>query len=108
MVRIIEMRQSARIVRQAIDGLPEGDFKAKLPRTLKVPAGEAYTRIEAPKGELGFYVVSNGTDKPYRLKIRSPSFMNLALLPIMLEGALFADMIAVLGSIDIVLGEVDR
>jgi NADH-quinone oxidoreductase subunit D len=107
-VRMIEMRQSARIVRQALDGLPEGDCKAKLPRTLKVPKGEAYGRIEAPKGELGFYIISNGTDKPYRLKIRSPSYMNLALLPIMLEGALFADLIAVLGSIDIVLGEVDR
>jgi len=108
LVRVIEMRQSARIVRQALEGLPEGPFKAKLPRTLKVPKGEAYGRVEAPKGELGFYVVSNGTDKPHRLKIRSPSFMNLALLPVMLEGALVADLIAVLGSIDIVLGEVDR
>jgi len=108
MVRIIEMRQSARIMRQALDALPEGDFLAKTPRVLKPRKGEAYVRIEAPKGELGYYVISDGTTNPYRVKIRAPSFINLAALPTMSKGALVADLVAILGSIDIVLGEVDR
>jgi NADH-quinone oxidoreductase subunit D len=108
MVRVIEMRQSARIIRQALDGLPEGDFKARLPRVLKPAVGESYVRTEAPKGELGFYVVSDGTINPARVKIRSPSFINLGALATMSEGALVADLVAILGSIDIVLGEVDR
>ncbi len=108
MVRVIEMRQSARILRQALDGLPEGDFKAKLPRVLKPAVGESYVRTEAPKGELGFYVVSDGTINPARVKIRSPSFINLGALATMSRGALVADLVAILGSIDIVLGEVDR
>lgn len=107
-VRIIEMRQAARILRQALDGLPEGDFKAKLPRVLKPAMGEAYSRVEAPKGELGFYVISDGTTNPYRVRIRAPSFINLAAISAMTEGALIADLVAILGSIDIVLGEVDR
>ncbi|MBN1504961.1 MAG: NADH-quinone oxidoreductase subunit D [Candidatus Eisenbacteria bacterium] len=107
-VRVMEMRQAARIIRQALDGLPEGDFTAKMPRVLKPRKGEAYSRIEAPKGELGFYVMSDGTASPYRVKIRAPSFINLAALPAMSKGALVADMVAVLGSMDIVLGEVDR
>ena len=107
-VRIIEMRQSARIIRQALDGLPEGDFAAKTSRVLKPRKGEAYSRIEAPKGELGFYVMSDGTPNPYRVKIRGPSFINLAALPAMSKGALLADVVAILGSIDIVLGEIDR
>ncbi|UCF79780.1 MAG: NADH-quinone oxidoreductase subunit D [Candidatus Eiseniibacteriota bacterium] len=107
-VRVIEMRQSARIIRQALDGLPEGEFKAKLPRVLKPAQGEAYVRVEAPKGELGFYVVSDGTTNPFRVKIRAPSFINLATLRVMCKEALVADLVAILGSIDIVLGEVDR
>jgi NADH-quinone oxidoreductase subunit D len=108
LVRVIEMRQAARIIRQALDGLPEGDFKAKLPRVLKPAQGEAYSRVEAPKGELGFYVISDGTTNPYRVKIRAPSFINLAAISAMTKGALIADLVAILGSIDIVLGEVDR
>jgi NADH-quinone oxidoreductase subunit D len=108
LVRVIEMRQAARIIRQALDGLPEGDFKAKLPRVLKPAKGEAYSRVEAPKGELGFYVISDGTTNPYRVKIRAPSFINLAAISAMTKGALIADLVAILGSIDIVLGEVDR
>jgi NADH-quinone oxidoreductase subunit D len=107
-VRVMEMRQAARIIRQALDGLPEGDFTAKMSRVLKPRKGEAYSRIEAPKGELGFYVVSDGTANPYRVKIRAPSFINLAALPVMSKGALVADVVAILGSIDIVLGEIDR
>ncbi len=107
-VRVMEMRQAARIIRQALDGLPEGDFTAKMPRVLKPRKGEAYSRVEAPKGELGFYVVSDGTANPYRVKIRAPSFINLAALPTMSNGALVADVVAILGSIDIVLGEIDR
>jgi NADH-quinone oxidoreductase subunit D len=108
MVRVFEMRQSARIIRQALDGLPEGDFIAKTPRVLKPRKGEAYSRVEAPKGELGFYVISDGTTNPYRVKIRAPSFINLAALPVMSTRALVADVVAILGSIDIVLGEIDR
>ena len=107
-VRVMEMRQAARIIRQALDGLPEGEFTAKMPRVLKPRKGEAYSRVEAPKGELGFYVVSDGTANPYRVKIRAPSFINLAALPTMSKGALVADVVAILGSIDIVLGEIDR
>ncbi len=107
-VRVTEMRQAARIIRQALEGLPEGDFTAKMPRVLKPRKGEAYSRVEAPKGELGFYVVSDGTTNPFRVKIRAPSFINLACLPVMSKGALVADIVAILGSIDIVLGEVDR
>jgi len=108
LVRLVEMRQAARIIRQALDGLPEGEFTAKMPRVLKPRKGEAYSRIEAPKGELGFYVVSDGTTNPYRVKIRAPSFINLAAMPTMSKGALVADVVAILGSIDIVLGEIDR
>ncbi|MFH0778648.1 MAG: NADH-quinone oxidoreductase subunit D [Candidatus Eisenbacteria bacterium] len=108
MVRVIEMRQAARILRQAIDGLPEGDFKAKLPRVLKPEEGEAYVRVEAPKGELGFYVVSDGSTNPYRTKIRSPSFINLSTVGLMSKGALLADIVAILGSLDFILGEIDR
>ncbi len=108
MVRIIEIRQSARIIRQALDGLPEGDFLAKTPRVLKPKKGEAYVRVEAPKGELGYYVISDGTTNPYRVKIRAPSFTNLAALPVMCKGALVADVVAIMGSLDFVLGDVDR
>ncbi len=107
-VRLEEVRQAARIVKQAIDGIPSGPLQAKVPRIIKVPKGESYVRAENPKGEMGYYVVSEGGRVPYRLKIRSASFSNLTVLPWLLEGVLVPDIIAILGSLDFVLGDVDR
>jgi NADH-quinone oxidoreductase subunit D len=107
-VWINEMKQSINIVRQALKGLPEGEVKAKVPKVLKPEAGEAYSRIESPRGELAVHIISDGSPRPYRLKIRSPAFCNLSLLPHIAEGGLIADLIAALGSIDPVFGEVDR
>lgn len=107
-VRIMEMRQSCEIVRQALEGLPEGEHSVPVKANLKPPAGEVYQAIEAPRGELGFYLVSDGTAQPYRLKIRPPTFVNLQAFPRMSEGGLFSDMVAALSSIDLVLAEVDR
>jgi NADH-quinone oxidoreductase subunit D len=108
LVRRQEMAQSARIVEQALAQLPAGEIQAKVPKTIRPPAGEVYARSESPRGELGFYLVSDGSPKPYRYKVRSPAFVNLSVLPEMLKGCLVADCVAVLGSVDIVLGEVDR
>ena len=109
LVRLEEFRQSTRIIRQALDGLPEGPVMAKLPRLIKPPAGETYHAIESPKGELGFFIVSDGkSNVPYRLRVRPPSFCNLQALPRLVAGHLVADVVALIGSIDIVLGEVDR
>jgi NADH-quinone oxidoreductase subunit D len=108
MVRIQEMRQSVRIVRQAVEGLPTGPIMAKIPKVLKPPVGEVYHSIEAPKGELGYFIVSDGSTQPYRIRVRPPSFVNLQALDIMVRGALVADVVAVIGTLDIVLGEVDR
>jgi NADH-quinone oxidoreductase subunit D len=107
-VRMQEMRQSARIVRQAIQDIPEGPIMAKVPKVLKPPVGEAYVSIEAPKGELGYYIVSDGSLQPYRVRVRPPSFVNLQALDKMARGSLVADLVAIIGTIDIVLGEVDR
>jgi NADH-quinone oxidoreductase subunit D len=107
-VRIREMRESVKIVRQALDQMPRGPHIAKLSRNFRAPEGEAFSRIEAPKGELGFFMVGDGSISPYRCKIRSPSFINLGPLHEMLIGGKVADAVAILGSIDIVLGEVDR
>ena len=107
-VRIQEMRQLARILRQAAASLPEGPILAKVSKVVKPPVGEAYVSIEAPKGELGFYVVSDGSAQPYRVRVRPPSFINLQALDRMVRGGLIADVIAVIGTLDIVLGEVDR
>ena len=132
-VRIEEMRQSNSIVHQALNILPRGDFIARIPNItlptkedvetkmesmiqhfkiiidgIRPPKGEVYSSIEAPKGELGFYIVSDGSSYPYRLKIRPPSFVNLEALPKMVEGRLLPDVVAVIGSLDIVLGEIDR
>lgn len=110
MIRFLEMRESLKILRQAIDQLPEGDYihpKAKI-RGFKAPVGEAYARIEGPKGELGFHLISDGTASPYRYRVRPPSFINLTLLEDMCLGLDLADVVIILGSIDIVLGEVDR
>jgi NADH-quinone oxidoreductase subunit D len=108
LVRMEEIRQSQRIIRQALDKLPPGEHLAKVPRVLKIPAGEVFHTIEAPKGELGFYVRSNGTEKPERVKMKSPSFINLQALERMSKGYLFSDIVGILGSLDIVLGEIDK
>jgi NADH-quinone oxidoreductase subunit D len=132
-VRLGEMRQSARIIKQALEGMPEGAWQADAPKIVlperekmktqmealihhfkivtegfRVPAGEAYQAVESPRGEIGYYVVSNGTSKPYRVFMRTPSFGNLQALPALLEGRLLADSIAALGSMDFVLGDTDR
>jgi NADH-quinone oxidoreductase subunit D len=132
-VRMEEMRQSTRIVKQALEGMPEGDWQANAPKIVlperekmktemealihhfkivtegfRVPSGEAYVCVESPRGEIGYYIVSNGTSKPYRVFMRTPSFGNLMALPALLEGRLLADSIAALGSMDFVLGDVDR
>ncbi len=107
-IKLDEIEQSLRIIEQAIGGLPEGNPVAKVNKIFKPAAGEVYLRTENPKGELGFYLVSDGTTKPYRNKIRSPSFSNLAVLPEIVRGLNVSDFICVLGSIDIVMGEIDR
>jgi NADH:ubiquinone oxidoreductase subunit D len=109
-VRLQEMRQSVKILKQALDALPEGPIlPGKKTYQIKVPAGEAYSRSEAPKGELGYYVVSDGvTGCAYRYHVRSPSFINLTALEPMCLGHTVADVVGILGSLDIVLGEVDR
>ncbi|HEX6879424.1 MAG TPA: NADH-quinone oxidoreductase subunit D [Terriglobales bacterium] len=107
-VRIQEMRQSVRIIRQAVENLPTGPIMAKIPKVLKPPVGEVYHSIEAPKGELGYFIVSDGTTQPYRVRVRPPSFVNLQALDVMVRGMLVADVVAVIGTLDIVLGEVDR
>ena len=108
LVRMQEMRQSHRIVLQAIDSIPSGPIAARIGKVLKPPPGEVYHSIEAPKGELGYYIVSDGSTQPYRLRIRPPSFVNLQMLDQMIQGLLVADVVAVIGTLDIVLGEVDR
>ncbi len=108
LVRIAELRQSLRIIRQAVEDLPEGPIMAKVPKVLKPPVGEVYVSIEAPKGELGYFVVSDGSTQPYRVRVRPPSFVNLQALNKMVKGQLVADVVAVIGTLDIVLGEVDR
>ncbi|HHI03135.1 MAG TPA: NADH-quinone oxidoreductase subunit D, partial [candidate division Zixibacteria bacterium] len=133
LIRMEEMKQSLKIARQAIDGMPEGPYRARIPGVVlppkedvlskmeslifhfkiitdgfKPPKGIVYQAIEAPKGELGFFISSDGTNKPHRVRVRPPSFVNLSALPKMIEGGMVADVIACIGSIDIVLGEVDR
>jgi NADH-quinone oxidoreductase subunit D len=133
MVRVEEMRESVKICQQALDGMPEGDIKADAPKVVlpdrekmktqmesliyhfkivtegfPVPAGEVYQAIESPRGEMGYYVVSDGTAKPYRVHMRNPTFATLQALQTMCAGRLIADVVAVIGSIDIVLGEIDR
>jgi len=133
MCRVRELRESIGIVKQALDGMPEGSIKADAPRVVlpdrekmktemealiyhfkiitegfSVPAGEVYQAVESPRGEMGYYVVSDGTAKPYRVHMRSACLANLQTLPTMCEGGLIADVVAAIGSIDIVLGEIDR
>ncbi|HVN24103.1 MAG TPA: NADH dehydrogenase (quinone) subunit D [Syntrophorhabdales bacterium] len=132
-VRLQEMRQSVRIITQGLEKLPAGSVKADalgivgpekedvqkdmaalirhfkiMEEGFKPPAGEAYGAVESPKGELGFYLVSDGSNKPFRMRIRPPSFLNLGAVPKMIEGQMVADVVAAIGSVDIVLGEIDR
>jgi NADH-quinone oxidoreductase subunit D len=132
-VRLEEMRESIKIAQQALDGLPEGPIAADAPKIVlpdrekmktqmeslihhfkivtegfAVPAGQVYQAVESPRGEMGYYVVSDGTAKPYRVHMRNPSFATLQALETMCKGKLLADVVAVIGSIDIVLGEIDR
>jgi NADH-quinone oxidoreductase subunit D len=108
LVRVEEIRQSLKIIRQALDQLPEGEIVAKTPKVLKPPAGEIYTHIESARGARGGHLVSDGSPNPYRFRLRGPSFAHLQALPHMMRGWKVADSVAILGSIDIVLGDVDR
>jgi NADH-quinone oxidoreductase subunit D len=107
-VRMEEMRQSRLICLQGIENIPTGPIMARIGKVLKPPPGEVYHSIEAPKGELGYYIVSDGTTQPYRVRVRPPSFINLQAFDKMARGSLVADVVAIIGTIDIVLGEVDR
>lgn len=110
-IRALEIEQSLRIIEQAIDKFPvddTSDVQAAVPRRIKPPVGEVYVRAENPRGELGFYIISDGGTKPFRVKVKSPCFVNLAVLPALSKGIMVSDIVAILGSIDIVLGEVDR
>ena len=132
-LRLEEIRQSLRIIEQGIDGLPEGPYRAHVPGVVlppkehvlhkmeamifhfkiitdgfKTPLGSVYQAIESPKGEIGFFISSDGSNRPNRVRVRPPSFINLAALPALVEGRLLTDVVCAIGSIDIVLGEVDR
>ncbi len=111
-VRMVEFRQSIKIVRQVLDGLPAGPISSrpgvKSLAQVKVPKGEAYSRVEGPRGEVGCYLIADGSNKPYRMKWRGASFSNLAVLPHILPGVSVADVVAIMGSVDPVFGEVDR
>jgi NADH-quinone oxidoreductase subunit D/NADH-quinone oxidoreductase subunit C/D len=109
LIRIDEMRESLKIVQQALRDLPGGEIQTGKPQyQVRVPAGESYGRVDNPKGELGFYVVSTGKPNPYRYHVRAPSFINLTPFGEMCKGHKVADVVVILGSIDIVLGETDR
>ncbi len=107
-VRMREMEQSVRIIEQALEQIPEGDVMLAIPKRIRPNAGDCYVRTESPRGEIGFYLVSDGSGTPYRVKARSPAFVNLSVCPEICRGYMIADVVAILGSIDIVLGEVDR
>ncbi|MEX2081476.1 MAG: NADH-quinone oxidoreductase subunit D, partial [Dehalococcoidia bacterium] len=107
-VRLEEMRQSCKIIGQALDGLPGGPHSTQVPLALRPPQGEAYARVESPRGELGYYIISDEGPAPYRFHIRPPSFINLSALKEMTVGGTVADAIVALGSVDIVVGEIDR
>ncbi|MCC7075907.1 MAG: NADH-quinone oxidoreductase subunit D [Acidimicrobiia bacterium] len=106
--RLQETREAVRIIEGACKALPAGPFMAKVPKVIQVPPGEVYQRAEGPLGEMGFYLVSRGGRIPYRVKIRTPSFSNVSILPWLLEGTYMADLIAIVGSLYFILGDVDR
>jgi NADH-quinone oxidoreductase subunit D len=107
-MRVLEMEESLKIIEQALDQIPEGDVSSAVPKRIKPPVGQVYTRVENPRGELGYFIISNGTVNPFRVKVRGPSFVHLGVMNELSKGHMIADIIAILGSIDIVLGEVDR
>ena len=108
-VRIEEMRQSGRIIKQAIEKIPDGPIRTSFSKkVIKPPKGEAYARVESPRGELGVYVVSDGSARPYRLKVRAPSFTNVQAFPELAKNHLIADAVMIIGALDPVIGEVDR
>jgi NADH-quinone oxidoreductase subunit D len=107
-VHMEEMRQSLSIVEQLIDNIPEGDYQAKTKAVLKLPKGEFYSRVETARGELGVYIVSEGGTTPYRIKFRSPGFSNLCALESMVKGGKIGDFVAVMGSVDLVIPDIDR
>ncbi len=108
MVRIREMNQSIWIIEQLIDNIPEGDFQAKTKAVIKLPKGEFYSRVETARGELGVYIVSEGGTTPYRIKFRSPGFSNLSILDHMIRGGKIGDLIAAMGTLDLVIPDIDR
>ncbi len=108
LVRIREMQQSIKIIEQLIDNIPEGDFQAKTKAVLKLPKGEFYTRVETARGELGVYIVSEGGTTPYRIKFRSPGFSNLSVLNHIASGSKLGDLIAIMGTLDLVIPDIDR
>ncbi|MBZ5566022.1 MAG: NADH-quinone oxidoreductase subunit D [Acidobacteriia bacterium] len=108
LVRVQEMRQAVRIIRQCVERLAPGPIFGKVGKVIKPPVGEVYHSIEAPKGELGYFVVSDGSTNPYRVRVRPPSLINLQAFDMMARGHLVADIVAIIGTLDIVLGEVDR
>lgn len=107
-VRVFEIFESIKIIRQVLAGIEEGPVMGKVPKIIKVPEGEIYLRTECPRGELGYHLISDGGKKPYRLKVKSSCFTHVSMLPDVAPGQLIADFVATIGSIDIVLGEVDR
>ena len=107
-VKVIEMWESIKILRQALAKIPDGDVKAGIPKKIRPATGEVYSRFESARGEVGYYIMSNGKPKPFRVKMRSPAFCNLSVISEIGEGWMMADVIAILGSLDIVLGEIDR
>jgi NADH-quinone oxidoreductase subunit D len=108
LVRMAELHESVKILKQAVPQLPGGPYKVDVPLSIRPPVGDAYARVESPKGELGYYIVSDGGTAPYRFHVRAPSYINLSVLREMVVGSTVADSIVALGSIDIVIGEVDR
>ncbi len=108
MVRLREMNESIKIIEQLIDNIPEGDFQAKTKAVLKLPKGEFYTRVETARGELGVYIVSEGGMTPYRIKFRSPGFSNLSVLDHMARGSKLGDLVAMMGTLDLVIPDIDR
>ncbi len=107
-VRMREMEQSVNIIEQALAKIPEGNVQAAIPKRIRPEVGEIYARTETPRGELGYYIMSDGSATPFRVKVRAPAFVNLSVLPEISRGAMIADLVLIAGSVDIVLGEVDR
>jgi NADH-quinone oxidoreductase subunit D len=108
LVRVKEMKESIRIIEQLIDNIPEGDFQAKTKAVLKLPKGEFYTKAETARGEFGVYIVSEGGTTPYRIKFRSPGFSNLSALEHMARGSKIGDLMATMGTLDLVIPDIDR